>query len=303
MSNEMKSCPPAEHVAKVLDKKNIDNVFFGLRALDLVGRAVECDQMLEFVVPDEQLNEAIEVLKSENIEPCNDSNCIMTLPTCGPNTSYWWREFDNPEDEENAPYILCPAAHFHTEKLPIFSDGDSPTDVLILNKKSETIWWLPDFNIGESITLTNDSALPAFVEEGCEGPWPADSYGVKILKPSAFTEAVIRLLAFHLDLPVHNIYHFMLTCVMDLRKDDGTDVKKGLDERFRKYWSEQCRNPFEVASYKALSEIRGNETKSGQFPTPLERCYLRTQQGEKKSSRSIVLRGINLDHVSLNLRE
>ncbi|KAL4797131.1 hypothetical protein BDV19DRAFT_387666 [Aspergillus venezuelensis] len=276
MSNETKSCPPAEHVARALDKKNIKNVFFGLRALDL---------------------EAIEAFKAENIEPCNDSDCIMNPPTRGPNTSYWWPEFDNPEDEQNAPYILCPAAHLHTEKLPIFSDGDFPTDVFILNRKSETLWWPPDLNIGKSITLTNDAALPAYVEGGCLGPWLAESYGVKILKPAAFTEAVIRLLAFHVDMPGHNTYHFMLVCFMDLRKNDGTDVKKVLDGKFQKYWSEQCRNPFQAPAHRALLEIRGKETKSGEFPVGPERCYLGTQQGEKKTLRSMIIRGSNLDHI------
>lgn len=141
----------------------------------------------------------------------------------------------NPEtdinDKSRCPSIAC--AHFHTDNLY----REYGISTISLLTQSSTLWWLSNLNIGRYITVSSDPDLPSRVPGGCTGPWPS-LYPVKILRPSAFTEAVILLAAWGYDSieGQDSRYWRMIRCLMDNGNNDPTDVEKQLAKPFQFFW-------------------------------------------------------------------
>lgn len=171
-------------------------------------------------------------LDKEGFSICNDAFCKRRSVD---------QRATNPSDPETDindktryPSIAC--AHFHTEDGLYQEYGISTISLLT---QSSTLWWLANLNVGRYITVSSDPALPPYVPGGCTGPWSSEElYPVKILRPSAFTEAVILLAAWGYDSieGQESRYWQMIRCLMDKGNNDPTNVKKQLAEPFRYFW-------------------------------------------------------------------
>ncbi|BCS18148.1 uncharacterized protein APUU_10976A [Aspergillus puulaauensis] len=265
-SEEWKGRYAASQVARIFGSYGVDNACFGPGALRLVGRPAGEFRDLEFVIPDEQLVDAMWALDEGGFIICNDAFCKR-------------RRVDrratkpgNPEtdinDKSRYPSIAC--AHFHTDNL-----------------YQDTLWWLSNLNIGRYITVSSDPDLPPHVPGGCTGPWSSELYPVKILRPSAFTEAVILLAAWGYDSieGQDSRYWRMIRCLMDNGNNDPTDVEKQLAKPFQYFWENLHAVPNWEPVRLSLRTLRTDEIVT-KGVLPPRQCAPGFPKGVKRASPS-----------------
>ncbi|KAJ5198496.1 uncharacterized protein N7498_007613 [Penicillium cinerascens] len=178
----------AGFLASILDGARVPNVLWGEQAADIFNdreRNALQPRSLEFVIPDEALDTAIRALGFfEDHQLCLNPNCAWLQAHQG---------------------TSVPDAHFHTpwlSKIPvptmkmnlqyILNDQDViGIDTVSLFVKSKVLWWLPDFSFVSPETNIHMMTAKEY------RPWSADWQGMypfKVLKPTAFIEALIFLL-------------------------------------------------------------------------------------------------------------
>lgn len=171
----------ASFISCFLEEAQIPNILWGEQAVDILlnkeRKAFE-SRRFEFVIPDDSLDAAIRELdRFDEHELCHDPNCVLIQPNHD---------------------LQVPDAHFHSpslEVLPAAVPGDIDDigiDTISLFVKSKVLWWLPDLSL-DPFLKSNDVMIAKDCHRWCSG-W--QSYAtVKVLKPMAFVEALIFLLA------------------------------------------------------------------------------------------------------------
>lgn len=133
--------------------------------------------------------------------------------------------------------------HFHIKsKYPEHT-------VLSIYTKSSIVWWLPAIPVGSpaeddpNLMLSNDPRLPPYNRHGCTGPL-RELYPMKILNPSAFTEAIIWLICRDLWHPDELDLGWMqhLTYLVEKKPAPALSVTKSLRGEFKSFWETFGRN-------------------------------------------------------------
>ncbi|KAL5343575.1 hypothetical protein BJX70DRAFT_115023 [Aspergillus crustosus] len=172
----------------------------GWQAMRIYGAADEAFRDLVFVVPDEMIEPAKNVLEIQPGEAKSKQKYkypLCTKPTC---MELVVDRHDHKEylsfDEQQTQHPRS-EYHFHA----------SSHTIVYLIRKSDHLWWLPKIELGlpdeDNLYLTV-STVPVFSVEPADkggklysprltlGPWPR-LYPVRILRPGAFIEALLWL--------------------------------------------------------------------------------------------------------------
>lgn len=138
---------------------------------------------MEFVIPDETIQQAAELLVAAGYLRCTDSSC----PELEGDRAADLRSSNEAVIAKNRCHPVG-AAHFHLK------DGF----VVHLLPQSEILPWLPRIQPGppadddRDLMLSTDAHLPPATEDGPSGPL-VGLHSMKILNPDSFTESVMRL--------------------------------------------------------------------------------------------------------------
>ncbi|KAI9373512.1 hypothetical protein BJX61DRAFT_541664 [Aspergillus egyptiacus] len=261
MDDERFSKKLAADVAFHLDEAGVPNLLFGWLALSLVGSR-EILTEIDFVIPDAQIPTATATLVALGYPLCAHPRCAeLTFDRVGDRCRHMGLiTSDN-------RYHPVAAAHFHLK---------SGQYLLSLHAQSSLLWWLPELQPGPpaaddpDLTLSNDSKLPPYAENGGTGPWPGDLHPVKILNPNSFTEAVIMLYCRDSarDLRLYSVWIRIMSSLMDADGILGQRVEKHLRPKFQLAWD--CFNqripiaPLE-SYYKEMKLLRNRLARAGEL--------------------------------------
>ncbi|KAL2843550.1 Aldehyde/histidinol dehydrogenase [Aspergillus pseudodeflectus] len=167
----------ASRLANVLDDAHIPYFMWGWTALGLMGQDWGFPE-IDFVVPDTMIKDAAHALARAGNLICNDPGCPQ-----GRQDRATSRALVIARDR----FHMLPEKHFH------LVGGN----VLLLHRKSNIAWWLPDLQAGPPaaddphfILSTDEERLPPRAVDGPSGPW-TQYYPVKIMNPGSFTESIM----------------------------------------------------------------------------------------------------------------
>lgn len=163
--------------------------------------------------------------------------------------------------------------HFHIEsKYPWHT-------ILSIYNISSTVWWLPSIPLGfparddPVFKTTKDPRLPPYTSVyGCSGQLP-DLYPIKILSPSAFTEAILFLLCRDLsqDNGFDSWWKTLLSGLLEDKPTPAPVVKKWIRSEFSSFWEVFGRNGLQPSlevpdPMSLLRELRQRLIESGGLP-------------------------------------
>lgn len=173
-------------VGEILDNSLIPNVLVGDAMLGIMG-ALIFPRCLQFVVPDEHLDAAIDVLVAAGFPRCDDSNGCRRYSTHFPLAAAHFHLWDNEEAGTQDPGKLC-----------VF-------------QKSDMLWSFPDFpyyvtdkNDHYFMTITDNRLPDQPAEEGLFGRYAVDTYPVRIPVPIKACEAAMLLYCRDQELKLNN---------------------------------------------------------------------------------------------------
>ncbi|KAL4886950.1 hypothetical protein BJY04DRAFT_44145 [Aspergillus karnatakaensis] len=197
MSGNLDAKHLAVHVAYYLDQANVPNILFGWLAMSLAEIDRTCKQV-DFVIRDDMIERATEVLHDLEIIPCANYHCSeRNVDRCA-TVPGRWRGFDR---RIIGRYQPVAAEHFHLE------NGEY---VISLHARSSLLWWLPEHlmpaghprddpdNLGPLFQHSNNPR--AWSPYGTRSWWEIH-YPVRLLTRDAFTEAIIFLMCRDMDNP------------------------------------------------------------------------------------------------------
>ncbi|KAJ5589737.1 hypothetical protein N7450_003709 [Penicillium hetheringtonii] len=262
----------AGEIARVLDDVGIPNILWGYAALGLVGQ-VKASSEIDFVIPDELLEKAADTLVARGFELCTARKC--------------------PANDERKRARALAAVHF--DATP---ENDTMGPIQFF-PKSHILWWLKEIPAGhpspndETLILTNDPGLPkrpqvrtatspihrnlyTGYEEfvGPSGSW-TETYPIKILNPSSFTEALLLLYCrdYHnsndhdaLQLGYDEYWKRLILPMGEVKENENAIVKKNLQPEFRDAW-ENFNMPAQPYGWEYLhDDLRDTLRKADKLP-------------------------------------
>ncbi|KAL3469227.1 hypothetical protein BJX99DRAFT_265390 [Aspergillus californicus] len=226
---------PAADFACLFDEAGIPNILWGLFLVTLLGgepqdnescipirvsspplrnpRRTYSDQHpkqdIEFVIPDDKIDLAINTITTSGLQPCTDTEC---------------RARDLPA-----------TAHFHFTSP--YEYPNKCQGILTLHKQSYLLWWLPSGP--PIITLappTPDDRTLMLTTDTAE-PWTG-LYAVKTFTPWVFVDALVFLMC--RDMYTHpQTYEWWsgwLDAFIGLNADYRERLRGLIDPRVREYW-------------------------------------------------------------------
>ncbi|KAL4902901.1 hypothetical protein BDW74DRAFT_180199 [Aspergillus multicolor] len=257
----------ATNVASHLDQAKIPNVLFGWLAVTLAGG---CKPMTEvdFVIPDAYMPAAVIAL----------TQAMYNSRSAGHGDRKYSETLVN-------NYHPVPAAHYHLE---------SNKFVLFLHIQSSLLWWLPPDALtieppapnDPLFMLSSDRRLQAYSQDPDAASWLTD-YGLKVLTPSALTEAKLYLYCRD-SARSHTLlitWDFMLIRLSDkgycIRNTDCVDhphgdcIPKRLRPRFQRAWdmlNGRIPRPWGQRSpYVGVHRLRNELAESGELGPLVDR--------------------------------
>ncbi|KAK2759379.1 hypothetical protein FQN54_002857 [Arachnomyces sp. PD_36] len=161
-------------ISNAFDLAGIPSVLWGAFPMIIHGVGLVQPE-LDFVVSDEDLDRAYEVVLARGFPPCSVDNCRYY-----PESDWYMRGY--------------PAAPKH---LHLNGDEDN---VLLLHRKSERLWAVPTFeplshkeHPEAKIILASDPVLPPWNIAKCAGAFPDTLPPVRIPSAHFLVEALLRL--------------------------------------------------------------------------------------------------------------
>ncbi|KAH8425467.1 uncharacterized protein LDX57_003220 [Aspergillus melleus] len=177
---------PATDVSHILRSNGVPCVLYGIgRYLELLGREEGENKDVEFLIPDEYMDKAIEVLRAlgpddtqiDETQEELDYESLKTFLCCNrqPNYRFWYR--GTAQDKETG--------HDHLLHIGLFL-------------QSQYLWWLPSNSIlladkgyyGSQYMLASDPGLPGYPPYRQTRFSPIDP-PVLMLTPTAYVESLI----------------------------------------------------------------------------------------------------------------
>ncbi|KAL3481740.1 hypothetical protein BJX99DRAFT_253267 [Aspergillus californicus] len=223
----------AAEVAQLFDEAKIPSILWGWLAISLVGDADGFPEV-DFVIPDHYIVQAIITL-AKKYPSCADGKCLS------------WQEDRAAQGEysNNLRYILA-CNRFHYPAVTHYHAGGEV--VLYLMKKSEILFWLPDYEAGPPrandghLTVSSCPLLPPAYPAGPTGPW-SELYPIQMLNPNSLTEAVLYLLARDLPNPEYFRPHTgQVWRDMKFALADCKDTPRAVaSQAYRRYLKPECR--------------------------------------------------------------
>jgi hypothetical protein len=210
----------ASRLANVLDDAHIPYFMWGWTALGLMGQDWGFPE-IDFVVPDTMIKDAAHALARAGNLICNDPGCPQ-----GRQDRATSRALVIARDR----FHMLPEKHFH------LVGGN----VLLLHRKSNIAWWLPDLQAGPPaaddphfILSTDEERLPPRAVDGPSGPW-TQYYPVKIMIPGSFTESIMMCGCRDYNHPTgfDSLWRFMLLYLLEEHS-----CEKPVRSEFRTLWN------------------------------------------------------------------
>ncbi|PYI09320.1 hypothetical protein BO78DRAFT_384445 [Aspergillus sclerotiicarbonarius CBS 121057] len=190
-------------VAQLLDQRFVPHVLWGAYMLSAFGVPTDVRKLtiqytactdeiwveeyrnVCFVIPDDKVETAYEVLLKAEFPPCHDNEAECK--------NFPWQKNN-----------MIPARHFH-----LSDDSKDPSKSLSLNlyRQSDLLWWMPPIRSAwpkkenEDFMLTADRRLPSdekpgdasTVDQFGRGRYDGRLYPIKILTPAKLIEALILI--------------------------------------------------------------------------------------------------------------
>ncbi|OJJ06098.1 hypothetical protein ASPVEDRAFT_311869 [Aspergillus versicolor CBS 583.65] len=247
----------ASEAGEVLDMAGIFYVLFGWLPVALIAEDKGFGEV-DLLVPKQDLTRAIEKLVEAGFHECQDPNCIELQENRRPITSN--NVFQAMAFLIGNSIHAVANAHFH-----LGSQYESCT-VLSLYTISDLLWWFEDKEqrlllTDDDVWFSNDSRLPPYREGGPSGAWTALP-PVRMLSPTAFSEALIRLMCQnygHIK-GVGRAWRKMWECLM--RNAHHMD----LDPRFQPVWDSFSASHYTGNPYEILRALRDEMVANNEFP-------------------------------------
>ncbi|KAF7137075.1 hypothetical protein CNMCM5793_006963 [Aspergillus hiratsukae] len=168
-------------IAKLLDTNGIPNVMWGPFVLACYGAPLVL-QEFSFVIPDQHIDRAREVLLAANFVPCQDE-CRLVQPVCNLPHPYAHFILDDKDQPRVVRDDMPPLGIWHSFRLE-------------LHKKSRLLWTLPDIPLGApapddpNYMLVTDDRLEEYDPKLHLGRVPYTHYPVKMPTLPRYAESL-----------------------------------------------------------------------------------------------------------------
>ncbi|KAL2826315.1 hypothetical protein BDW59DRAFT_161154 [Aspergillus cavernicola] len=267
----------AVDVARILDEAGIPNVLWGWMAIALVGKDIGMREV-DFVVPDEKVESATNVLAAAGFTVCMAPNCFELCEDRLPENhlDHWeglppeqrfmsWSHVNSVVAKDRRHPVA--AAHFHVNtQYP-------SSEILAVHRKSYILWKFPPLTLDlpandRNLMLSTDNRLTT--RNGGTGPW-IDLYPIKILTPCACAEALIYLRSRDYA-HIKKLWRVWRSMLIVLSANDA-EIRHQIQPSFRVVWeSLNCRGPEEQNMWIPFNLLRDRliaERELGELP-PLD---------------------------------
>ncbi|KAL2825739.1 hypothetical protein BDW59DRAFT_161414 [Aspergillus cavernicola] len=176
----------AANVARVLDGAQVPNLLWGWAALGFVQPEQEFPD-LEFVIPDGVIPVACHALKKAGYTICEDKECGEFM--------------EDREDEFASLRGIEPHIYYHHVAEAHFHPKSTYLTISLL-RQSKSLPWLEDMTRSSHyLMISHDPTVPGLLEyfsRGRRSLYP-DQHPIKMLTPAAFTESIIRMLCWDIQ--------------------------------------------------------------------------------------------------------
>ncbi|PLB36560.1 uncharacterized protein BDW47DRAFT_118669 [Aspergillus candidus] len=267
-------------IDKILRAAGIPSVLWHHVLMDIYGVPM-IGLVIDFVIPDHQIDAAVQALKDANFSDGDDKDIAG---------SCHWNCRKKKEDIQTTAPWPCHWFHLHsapwTPDLPFSEDefnsmsrGHFHSDIC-LHRKSETLWALPDPSLEDpapddpNYMLATDPRLP-------DGEFPVLSRGrytvpgcrVQIPTPTRFTESLILNIVRELEMVDHGFFwehklKYMGQYVYKKSIDEDFLSPATLDPSLGKIWKAYLKSPAPVMEFhrKHFIPLREALIRKGTLP-------------------------------------
>ncbi|RHZ65409.1 hypothetical protein CDV55_104763 [Aspergillus turcosus] len=263
-------------VEKVLRVAGIPSVLWDTCLLSTYGVPVHMEYV-DFVVPDHQIDAAIQALRDVAFSDGQDFPFRCK-----------WQEKKKEEMTRSAPW---PAHWFHLHSLPWTPDQEFPEDTynrmqqgsmhrdLCLHRKSEALWALPDLSLEDpapddpNYMLATDPRLPEHRPGFGRGRFTVPGCRLQIPTPTRYTESLFLIVAREWEMLDRGEFwvvylYYMSEYVYKVSMDEDFISPATLDPSLGKIWKAYLDDNLPVKEYnrKYIVPLREDLISKGALP-------------------------------------